>query len=310
MTSGNEHGLSSPPHAVRPLRPECDDKEALSFLKDRQSCAVLFAHLDDAVGAATPNLHRPGAMKGLSNERIRRLRQMRAGELLQRHAAGKAAVALEFDAVVEDHDGGVAGVVGIIAVHHGVEEDFTEGFKRNWKAVFPEDRSRGKPGAQRHGPFEKRHALAHHGKSVHAILPVVHNLAGDLRAPKSPHLKKALGIVGQESGSIKYLGGVSKNTVNTQSQPVENFADIAAGIRRNPVLLNGQLACSQDFLGVQVLQRHRPRHGIHFQPVVLYLGNLMPGEPGRVFNRLLKRGLGGTVGDDSSWPGAGFCALV
>ncbi len=62
-------------------------------------------------------------------------------------------------------------------------------------------------------------------------------------------------VVGQELLPIEHVGGVSDHAIRPQTQSVEDLAEVATCIRRNPILLDGQLARPLDFLAVQVLQR-------------------------------------------------------
>jgi hypothetical protein len=63
-----------------------------------------------------------------------------------------------------------------------------------------------------------------------------------------------LGVVGQEALSVKHSRRLRENAVRTQAQPVEDLADVPASVRGNPILLNGEFACPQDFLAVQIFQ--------------------------------------------------------
>ena len=140
-------------------------------------------------------------------------------------------------------------------MHDRVQQDFPQGIQRNRETVLAEDLPRGEAGAQGHGPFQKRHALADHGKGIHVLLPVVDDFAGDLRAAESAHLQQALRIVGQELLAVEHQGGPRQNAAHAEPEPVENLADVAAGVHGDAIMLDGQLAGPQDFPAVQVLQR-------------------------------------------------------
>ena len=85
-------------------------------------------------------------MKRPRDQRVDRFGAVLAGKLFHRDAGGKAAVTGELNAVVKDRDSDIAGVVGVVAVHDGVENDFPEDIQRDREAVLAEYLSGGVSG--------------------------------------------------------------------------------------------------------------------------------------------------------------------
>ncbi len=117
---------------------------------------MAFAGGDHAIGATAPTFDDARTVKGLGNERISQLREVRTGKLRQCHSGRSTAVTLYFDPVIEHGNRHIPRVVRVIAVHDGIQEDLPQGIQRNRKPVLAIDAIRRKARTQRHAAFKKR----------------------------------------------------------------------------------------------------------------------------------------------------------
>ena len=115
-----------------------------------------------------------------------------------------------------------------VAVDHGVEDDLPQRLRRHGEAILTQNAALREARRQRQRPVEPRDGLADHGKCVQVLLPVVHDVAGDLGAPKAPQLQQRLRVVRQELGPVEELRGLRELPVDAQPEPVEDVAHIRA----------------------------------------------------------------------------------
>src|SRR6266508_2022545 len=110
---------------------------------------------------------------------------MRSRQHVHCDAAWKPTCAADFDPIVKNGNGNGAAWLRIVTMHDGVEENLAQRVGRNRESVFTKDLSFCEMGGQRQGAIEERHSFTDHGKSVQVLLPVIQDIARNLRPAKA-----------------------------------------------------------------------------------------------------------------------------